>query len=762
MFRICKVGMIFIRKSKMLSFSAFLSIFVACFLSISMFQLSSSVESSVEKGMEAKKGAFDLKVTKNEGESFYDEEIRSFEQEKAVKDTSGGYQTDGPLNIYMVGVEDDEINRSLYKYTEEIAGNRIVINESLGRRENKNVGDIFSVGGREFQIVEVVKTDSMSDYKMPMAIMELSQIHQLLGHADSEQVNYMLLQFDDSVYNHIEYENLARRIQSYNPDYQVSDQRLGNDYDTVLKSIRMIFRTFFVVIITISGLFVVNIFMEYMRKYRKDMAVFRIVGGSQEQVQAVFCSMSVIISAGGCLAGAVFSAIVSGVVLNWLNDKTRLFDGSVSLNGNVLWQITLVVFVLFNIFVYVVFRSGQRVLPVQVFQETSSELRKSRKANRFLVLRRVFGKSGYLGMKLMAPKFRRNFMIIIIIALITALSYTGQASLKLLKSNDNWYHYHSMDGKMAKGEIWTESPLSLHYVRELNERFESVRGNGYLIYGDFALVSGDEADPDLMYFNVADLEALPQFRSAEVWEKYGEVPKIKRLVMEESVAVKKGCKLGDTVALESDYLGGKKEFVLVQIVNADHYGREMYNMIVDWDNLCEKESTGTDTGGSRVGLWLDGDKERIRDKFQQLQVEAGIYFDGSIYDDVMEQSDQIVSQWTTTMHIVLAMLLIVAGIGLLNSANGMLLTRRKEYKVFRMLGATRKTVRRICWMQTWSYMLSGVVLGAILGIVVVACLWNDLVITNTPVSTDWQYIAGIVAYLFGLSLTLYPTIRKMG
>lgn len=232
--------------------------------------------------------------------------------------------------------------------------------------------------------------------------------------------------------------------------------------------------------------------------------------------------------------------------------------------------------------------------------------------------------------------------------------------------------------------------------------------------------------------------------------------------MEESVAVKKGCKLGDTVALESDYLGGKKEFVLVQIVNAGHYGREMYNMIVDWDNLCEKESTGTETGGSCVGLWLDGDKERIRDKFQQLQVEAGIYFDGSIYDDVMEQSDQIVSQWTTTMHIVLAMLLIVAGIGLLNSANGMLLTRRKEYQVFRMLGATRKTVRRICWMQTWSYMLSGVVLGAILGIVVVACLWNDLVITNTPVSTDWQYIAGIVAYLFGLSLTLYPTIRKMG
>ena len=41
-----RMGMTFLCKSKMLTFSAFLSIFVACFLSISMFQLSSNVETS--------------------------------------------------------------------------------------------------------------------------------------------------------------------------------------------------------------------------------------------------------------------------------------------------------------------------------------------------------------------------------------------------------------------------------------------------------------------------------------------------------------------------------------------------------------------------------------------------------------------------------------------------------------------------------------------------------------------------------------------
>lgn len=769
--RLAQMGIVFMKNSKMLTFSAFLSILVACFLSISMFQLSSNVESSMEAGLAAKKGKFDLCVTKDEGKSFDDEEIESLEQDKDVKGASRGYQTNQLLDTYMVGVVDDAINKSLYKYTKDVKGDSIIINDSFGRKKNKKVGDTFSVGGKDFQIVEVVKPDSMSDYKMPMVIMELSQLHQLLGHTDTGQVNYMLLQCDDSAYDDIqEGGGIVNRIKKLHPNFHLSDQREGDDYNTVLKNIKMIFNLFFAVVIVVSGLFVVNIFMEYMRKYRKDMAVIRTVGGKQQQVQAIFCSMSAIISGCGCIAGALFSALVSGGTLNWFNDKVQLFDGSVSLNWKALWQITIIVFVLFNIFIYVVFYFGQNVLPIQVFKETSSGLKKSKKANRFLVLRKVLGREGYLGMKLMASKFRQNFMMILIIALITALSYTGQASLKLLKVNDNWYNYNNVEGKTAKGEIWTENTMSLSYVHKLYKRFQSVMGSGYMLYSDFSMVSSDENDPDLNHFSVSELEVLPQLLHAKIWGQYEEVPKIKRIVMNESAAQKKGYHLGDTVTLESDYLGGQKDFILVEIVNADTLSCDMYNVIVDWDNLCEKEestdeeSSPENSKGIYVGLWLDGDKELIREKFQQLQMEFGYdkIFDWIIYDDIVEQSDNTLFQWTTTLHIVLAMLLIVVGIGLLNSAKGMLLTRKKDYQIIRMIGATERNLHRICWMQTWSYMISGVVLGAILGALLVTNLWEANVLTNTPITIDWEYLAGIVIYLFGLSLMLYPTIKKMG
>ncbi len=762
--RIIQIGITFMRSSKMLTFSAFLSIFVACFLSISMFELSSNVKSSIEKGMEAKKGAFDIKVTKNESESFTDEEIKFLKQEKTVKKISRGYQTNELLDTYMVGVADDAVNKSLYKYTKDVKGDSIIINDAFSRRENKKVGNIFSIGGKNFKIVEVLKTDSMSDYKMPMVIMELSQLHKLLGNKNVKQINYMLLQCNDEAFDVNAIENgagLINDIVEQYPNFFVTDQRGGTEYNAMLKNIRMIFRIFFVVVIMISGLFVVNIFMEYMRKYRKDMAIVRTVGGSQNQVQTIFCSMSIILSAVACLAGAAFSTMVSGVTLQWFNDKVQMFDGNVSINWKVLCQITITVFIMFNIFVYVAFYFGQSVLPIQVFNATSSSLKKARKANRFIALRNVFGNSGYLGMKLMASKFRQNFMMILIIVLITALSYTGQASLELLKANDDWYNYNTVEGKTARIEIESDKNMSLSYIKKLYKRFQTVIGNGYMLYGDFDLISNNEENETMYSFKVSDLETLPHLLHAEIWKQYKNVPKTKRIVMEESVASEKGYQLGDTVTLESDFLEGKKDFILVEIVGTDTLYAEMYKVIVDWDNLCEKKESAEGLDGTSVGIWLDGDKELIKEKFQQLQLEMDTNLEWKIYDDVVENSKHMVSQWTTTLHVVLAMLLIVAGIGLLNSANGMLLARKKEYRVLRMLGATNKSVHRICWMQTWSYMLSGVILGAITGAVIVVCLWKNNVITNTPITLDWEYIAVIATYLFGLSLTLYPTIKKM-
>ena len=80
-------------------------------------------------------------------------------------------------------------------------------------------------------------------------------------------------------YENIEYGGeIVNRIKKLHPEYFVLDQNMGGDYNSMVKNIRMILKIFFIIVITISGLFVVSIFTEYMRKYRKDIAVIRTVG----------------------------------------------------------------------------------------------------------------------------------------------------------------------------------------------------------------------------------------------------------------------------------------------------------------------------------------------------------------------------------------------------------------------------------------------------------------------------------------------------
>ena len=762
MFRIGRIGWTFLRKSKMLTFSAFFSIFIACFLSISMFQLASNVRLSLETSFEAKKGVYDLQVTKAENACFTKEDISFIEQEKGVKQISTGYWSVELLDTYMVGVVDDAMNKSLYKYTKDLDAHSIIINEAFGRQEKKKLGDSILLGDRRYQIIEVLKPGAMSDYKMPMAILSLQELHELLGHEDVTQANYMLLQCFDSAFQ--VYGNqltLAARIQQHSPEYQVMSQYMAEDYRKMLTNVQTIFKVFFLIVMLISGLFVVSIFTEYMRKYKKDMAIMRTVGGKQKQVLQIFCGMSLIISAVGCLSGALFSALVSKAALEALNQKVQLFDGSVRLDWKALWQITLTVFVLFHLFVYVVFRLGQKVLPIQVFRENKNGLTKGKGANRFLWLRNLVTTEGYLGIKLMMPKLRQNVLMLLVVALITALSYTGQASLRLLMANDNWYNYNRVEGKQGVGELSASQSISLSYARKLKERLQPALGkHGFFVYGDFPFQA--EEDKTFSYFELTDMEHLPEFLCTDVLEGYEAVPKAERLVLEESVAAEHGYTLGERISLTAECLGGTKEFVLVEIIKADNLNDLRYEAILDWDNLCEEKLSSEEFWGSDITFWFDGEQQVIQEKCQQLQVEFQQDYNWSLYDEMLHESDQIVYRWSTTWTFILAMLLLVAGTGLLNSAKGMIQAKKEEYKILRMLGVTRRRVRRICWMQIISYMLSGVILGTIVGAVLVFELWNSVVHTNAQIEIYWEYIVGIVIYLMVLAFCLTPTVRKFG
>ena len=144
----------------MLSFSAFLSIFFACFLSISMLQLAISAETSFKNNILEEYGDYDIGLTKEKGVSFSKEEKEQIEKLEDVQKISYGYYIASLDGIYTVGVKDDQINKSRYKYICDITVNDMVINKYLSRKYEKKVGDTFVLGNREYVIKEVMEGDS--------------------------------------------------------------------------------------------------------------------------------------------------------------------------------------------------------------------------------------------------------------------------------------------------------------------------------------------------------------------------------------------------------------------------------------------------------------------------------------------------------------------------------------------------------------------------------------------------------------------------
>lgn len=210
-----KIGFIFLKNSKMLTFSAFLSIFFASFLSISMFQLSKSAEREYVSGILEKYGDYQIGISKNNEEAFTDEEISYVKNSDGITNVSSGYYISDLDGIYIVGVVDDSVNKSRYKYTYPVTGNEIVINSYFSEKYGKNTDDKLSLRKREYIIKEILKADSFTMNKVPLIIMDIAELHKLSGNADMEQINYVLLQCEDNK----NLEVITDRLKNYSGDF---------------------------------------------------------------------------------------------------------------------------------------------------------------------------------------------------------------------------------------------------------------------------------------------------------------------------------------------------------------------------------------------------------------------------------------------------------------------------------------------------------------------------------------------------------------
>jgi cell division transport system permease protein len=103
-----------------------------------------------------------------------------------------------------------------------------------------------------------------------------------------------------------------------------------------------------------------------------------------------------------------------------------------------------------------------------------------------------------------------------------------------------------------------------------------------------------------------------------------------------------------------------------------------------------------------------------------------------------QQASRQIEQVTSALKIVLTVmtaLLIAASLMLIgNTIRLSIYTRRREVEVMRLVGATR-------WFIRWPFMIEGVVVGFVGGLVAILILWLGKLTVVDPLSSDFSFLA---------------------
>ena len=133
---------------------------------------------------------------------------------------------------------------------------------------------------------------------------------------------------------------------------------------------------------------------------------------------------------------------------------------------------------------------------------------------------------------------------------------------------------------------------------------------------------------------------------------------------------------------------------------------------------------------------LDGIREAILPTGANGKAQPISPIISNIFD--RQEASQQIEQVTSALKIVLTVmtaLLIAASLMLVgNTIRLSIYTRRREVEVMRLVGATR-------WFIRWPFMIEGVVVGFVGGLVAILILWLGKLTVVDPLSSDFSFLA---------------------
>lgn len=690
-------------------------------------------------------------------------------------------------SVYTVGVEDDALVKSRYKFEESLQANEVVISQKIAKLFKKEVGDKIDI---EFEpyIVKEILTPLPGGSDVEMVILANNTVKKWLPVNEQDVGKYALM----DLHKKASPEYITQLLNKLDDELRID---IVNEYDFVklnfqALAIFMIVLSVFVLLIT--TVLLMSTFQLVLFKLKEQLTVLRALGATAKQVGQIVQAQLIAILSIGLAFGLLFSLAVIKLWLPFLVDKMQLPAAHTEFP---IWLALVIAAALFVVLLAIIqwqVHKSMRLLPLQIMtdnHETALRFTKGKliaigivviSALLCFLTAMVEGNSGESALKILVGSILITLMILYLMPyLFSMLLKVGLQPVRMLLGKEAYLACQQLMPQVRKNMPIVLSIIGLMVILIFGTTlFKSTKETekDYIAFLYEAPVAIKNDLSDLTFTNdiVKEIEALPSvdyayarssYTSTELYLNGGwdivtsqaidikqliereEIPEIagpvdEGIIVTTDFAKSEGLAIGDEIRL-GVYNFDLQQFEeiapskVVGIVEPKHMHSEVY---FDWSSETAQLSPYTHVQDIMVET---SDIEQTLSELSFLH-ERWPALTFSDYDTYLAENERMYYQRWSLFIGVLIVLVAATCLGVIQTLLHTIYGKRTDYAIQRLIGLTPNGLVKLILSQVLSFVLYGLAVGTLIGTAFTKLL--ALVDPGSAIIFDFRILLGVSAF----------------
>ncbi|BCZ45611.1 ABC transporter permease [Clostridium gelidum] len=659
------------------------------------------------------------------------------------------------INTYTVGIENDELSKSKYKYNSDIEENTIIINKQLADTLKVNEGDNVLVNGHENKVIEIYKDKTYSSNSINIAIMNRKSLKEILKFP--EEANYMMVkvQNDDGI------SKVSKELINLDKDLRVEVFQEDKDLLENINSMQYFIGFLGVLVFIMCGIFIVSNLQGYIYKYTKDFSVIKAVGGSSFQVFITVLMQTMMINITGVFSGTILSFLIC-----------KLFLTSFEYYYLPALKIALIGFLIIQIVLLIPVFKTSRILPLKAMAKNDNVEFKHIKLMKYIMkgslivgiililsciiaadknsflhgiggflciylssflfvmiyinkifrllmkpLRFIIGRSGEVSMKMLIPQVKKNSILILAITTMIIITTIGGSFVKLITfNNEQYYRKEYLTNIVLTCDYELNYGTTLKLINDVNEIDDTVAS--VMTEGGTTTIIRNDSKKNIG-FSLGNLEEL---KKQGLIKKFDGDAKNKVIISEE-YAKENNIVVGEKLKFIAPKFENEENVIYAEGYKEPEYEYNLEVSSIEDDKLMNRKPVLIDISNTKLvddisgrlnKMYIDTTNKNIdtllNGKIQEYQ---GIKW--ASLDTVLTETNKEIEERWSFFKLALIILDCSMVFGIITSIKNNINSNRKEYALLRCMKFKQKDLTKMIITQSIVFLLIGDILGVAIG-----------------------------------------------